>query len=98
MIFLSELMDYELCKDWQSYRGFTIPNPENCKTYFQCQANGKGGYEAILRDCGAGTGFDPNLGNCNFLSSLPRCLRGMSQCPRTDLSKRFLPKPMTTTG
>ena len=21
-----------------------------------------------------------------------------SQCPRTDLSKRFLPKPMTTTG
>ena len=22
----------------------------------------------------------------------------MSQCPRTDLSKRFLPKPMTTTG
>ena len=22
----------------------------------------------------------------------------ISQCPRTDLSKRFLPKPMTTTG
>ena len=22
----------------------------------------------------------------------------MSQCPRTDLSKRFLPKQMTTTG
>ena len=21
-----------------------------------------------------------------------------SQCPRTDLNKRFLPKPMTTTG
>ena len=72
-------MHYELCKDWQSYLGFHIPNPENCKTYFQCQANGafKGGYEAILRDCGAETGFDPSLGNCNFLSSLPRCVRGM---------------------
>ena len=22
----------------------------------------------------------------------------IAQCPRTDLSKRFLPKPMTTTG
>jgi len=22
----------------------------------------------------------------------------LSQCPRTDLNKRFLPKPMTTTG
>ena len=22
----------------------------------------------------------------------------LSQCPRTDLGKRFLPKPMTTTG
>ena len=26
------------------------------------------------------------------------CLGKFSQCPRTDLSKRFLPKPMTTTG
>ena len=25
-------------------------------------------------------------------------LVGTTQCPRTDLSKRFLPKPMTTTG
>ena len=72
-------MHYELCKDWKSYLGFHIPNPENCKTYFQCQANGafKGGYEAILRDCAAETGFDPSLGNCNFLSSLPQCVRGM---------------------
>jgi hypothetical protein len=79
MILISELMHYELCKDWQNYLGFHIPNPENCKTYFQCQANPakKGGYEAILRDCGAETGFDPSLGNCNFLSSLPRCVRGM---------------------
>ena len=25
-------------------------------------------------------------------------LREGTQCPRTDLNKRFLPKPMTTTG
>ena len=76
---LTELKDFHLCKNWRSYPGYHIPNPDNCKTYYQCQANGavKGGYEAILRDCGAGTGFDPSLGNCNFLSSLPRCVRGM---------------------
>ena len=75
----SESLNYELCKDWISYRGYHIPNAENCKTYFQCQANPakKGGYEAILRDCPTGTAFDPSLGNCNHLSKLPRCVIGL---------------------
>ena len=64
---------------WINYPGYHIPNAENCKTYFQCQANPakKGGYEAILRDCPTGTAFDPSLGNCNHLSKLPRCVIGM---------------------
>jgi hypothetical protein len=79
LFFFSESLNYELCKDWISYRGYHIPNAENCKTYFQCQANPakKGGYEAILRDCPTGTAFDPSLGNCNHLSKLPRCVIGM---------------------
>ena len=69
--------DYDLCKNWRSYRGYHVPNPDNCKTYYQCQANAdkKGGYEAILRNCGTGTGFDPNLGICNDLNFLEGCIR-----------------------
>ena len=69
--------DYHLCKNWRSYRGYHVPNPDNCKTYYQCQANRgkKGGYEAILRNCGTGTGFDPSLGICNDLNFLQGCIR-----------------------
>ena len=69
--------DYDLCKNWRSYRGYHVPNPDNCKTYYQCHANRgkKGGYEAILRNCGTGTGFDPSLGICNDLNFLQGCIR-----------------------
>jgi hypothetical protein len=42
------------------------------RTYYQCQANGakRGGYEAILKHCAAGTAFDPKSGICNHVSSL----------------------------
>ena len=73
----NEVSDYDLCKNWRSYRGYHVPNPDNCKTYYQCQANRgkKGGYEAILRNCGTGTGFDPSLGICNDLNFLEGCIR-----------------------
>ena len=42
------------------------------RTYYQCQANGakRGGYEAVLKHCAAGTAFDPKSGICNHVSSL----------------------------
>merc|ERR1711971_1441705 len=66
-----ELKDFHLCKNWRNYPGYHIPNPDNCKTYYQCQVNDrqKGGYEAILKYCGKGTGFDPSQGICNNLMS-----------------------------
>ena len=32
------------------------------------------------------------------LGDQPNLRDPLAQCPRTDLNKRFLPKPMTTTG
>jgi hypothetical protein len=69
-----------LCKNYESYTGFLIPNPEDCFSYYQCQANytKKRGYEAVLKHCPKGTGFDTKLGGCNHLSYLPRaCFRGL---------------------
>ena len=50
------------------------------RTYYQCQANGarRGGYEAILKHCAAGTAFDPKSGICNHVSSLS-CEKELSQ-------------------
>ena len=75
---LTESMDFHLCKNWRSYPGYHIPNPENCKTYYQCQVNDrqKGGYETILKDCGKGTGFDPSQGICNK-QMMSSCITGM---------------------
>jgi hypothetical protein len=74
---LTELKDFHLCKNWRSYPGYHIPNPDNCKTYYQCQVNyaKKGGYEVILKNCGKGTGFDPSLGICN--KRMSSCIIGM---------------------
>ena len=46
-------------------------------TIVQCQVNyqQKGGYEAILKYCRKGTGFDPSSGACNNLMS--SCIIGM---------------------
>ena len=38
------------------------------------------------------------LGILNILPATGRKTTTEAQCPRTDLSKRFLPKQMTTTG
>jgi hypothetical protein len=75
--------DLEICENWRTAPGFhvySIINPINCtdgqrtyaRTYYQCQANGarRGGYEAILKHCAAGTAFDPKSGICNHVSSL----------------------------
>ena len=74
---VTELKDFHLCKNRLSYPGYHIPNPDNCKTYYQYQVNyqQKGGYEAILRNCGPGTGFDLSLGICNDLNFLEGCIR-----------------------
>ena len=74
---VTELKDFHLCKNWRSYPSYHIPNPDNCKTYYQCQVNDakKGGYEVILKNCGKGTGFDPSLGICNIRMS--SCIIGM---------------------
>ena len=74
---VTELKDFHLCKNRLSYPGYHIPNPDNCKTYYQCQVNDrqKGGYEVILKYCPKGTGFDPSLGICNTLMS--GCIIGM---------------------
>ena len=49
-----------------------------------------------------GNGILPPALDPSFLCRDHKCgeltLIGMTQCARTDLNKRFLPKPMTTTG
>jgi len=75
--------DLTICENWRTAPGFhvySVINPINCtyeqrkyaRTYYQCQANGakRGGYEAILKHCAAGTAFDPKSGICNHVSSL----------------------------
>jgi len=83
--------DLEICENWRTAPGFhvySVINPINCtdgqrtyaRTYYQCQANGarRGGYEAILKHCAAGTAFDPKSGICNHVSSLS-CEKELSQ-------------------
>ena len=74
------------------------------RTYYQCQANGarRGGYEAILKHCAAGTAFDPKSGICNHVSSLscekepsqsvdPFELRGTPKITNTDIAYKQIP-------
>ena len=72
------------------------------RTYYQCQANGakRGGYEAILKHCAAGTAFDPKSGICNHVSSLscekdPFELRGTPKITNTDIAYKQIPLLIT---
>ena len=74
----SGILDFQLCKNWRSYPGFKIPNPENCQTFYACVPNHfkKGGYQAVLKKCSSRSGFDSRLGVCNHLDYVPSCLTG----------------------
>ena len=57
-------------------------NPDVYYSYDAC--------EASIQDDSKLKYLKKTLNSMNYLFK--------TQCPRTDLSKRFLPKPMTTTG
>lgn len=50
-------------------------NPNNCKKFYRCVDNGKGGYTRYDFDCGDGTVWDPEIQSCNYESSKINCTK-----------------------
>ncbi|KAM3964383.1 uncharacterized protein ACR2FA_001358 [Aphomia sociella] len=48
-------------------------NKNDCKSFYRCVDNGKGGYTRYDFKCGEGTAWDPDLQTCNHINEVKTC-------------------------
>lgn len=49
------------------------PNKKDCKRFYRCVDNGKGGFTKYDFACGEGTAWDPNIQSCNHITEVQNC-------------------------
>ncbi|CAH0701195.1 unnamed protein product [Spodoptera exigua] len=54
------------------FSGF-MGDPNDCKVFYRCVENGKGGFTKYEFKCGEGTVWDPDLDACNHAWAVKRC-------------------------